>query len=80
MRRRSKVFPVVLDVKNPRFYNGLERLVDNNAALSAVDATEAPVPLKILRKLPHWVANGAQMASLFFMAPIRSEQFHPSVR
>ena len=40
----------------------------------------APAPIKLLRKLPHWVANGAQMASLFLMAPIRSEQYHPSVR
>ena len=76
----ARVFPVVLDVKNPRFFNGLERLVNNNAALSAVEATQAPAPIKLLRKLPHWVANGAQMVSLFLMAPIRSEQYHPSVR
>ena len=76
----ARVFPVVLDVKNPRFFNGLERLVNNNAALSAVDATQAPAPIKLLRKLPHWVANGAQMASLFLMAPIRSDRYHPSVR
>ena len=76
----ARVFPVVLDVKNPRFFNGLECLVNNNAALSAVDATQAPAPIKLLRKLPHWVANGAQMASLFLMAPIRSERYHPSIR
>ncbi|NKB74496.1 MULTISPECIES: magnesium-protoporphyrin IX monomethyl ester (oxidative) cyclase [unclassified Synechococcus] len=76
----ARVFPVVLDVKNPRFFDGLERLVNNNAALSAVDATHSPAPIKVLRKLPHWVANGVQMASLFFMAPIRSDQYHPSVR
>ena len=33
-----------------------------------------------LRKLPLWLANGAEMAKLFFMAPIRSEQFQPAVR
>jgi magnesium-protoporphyrin IX monomethyl ester (oxidative) cyclase len=33
-----------------------------------------------LRKLPHWVGNGVQMARLFLMAPIRSERFQPAVR
>ncbi len=76
----ARVFPVVLDVNNPRFFNGLERLVDNNAALSAVDSSQAPALFKVLRKLPHWLANGAEMASLFLMAPIRSEQYQPSIR
>ena len=37
-------------------------------------------PLKFLRKLPHWIANGGQMASLFLMSPVRSENYQPSVR
>jgi magnesium-protoporphyrin IX monomethyl ester (oxidative) cyclase len=36
--------------------------------------------VKVLRKLPYWIANGAEMAKLYLMAPIRSEQFQPSVR
>ena len=76
----ARVFPVVLDVKNPKFYAGLENLVTNNAALDAVDASASPAPIKVVRKLPHWIANGVQMASLFLMAPVRSEQFQPSVR
>jgi magnesium-protoporphyrin IX monomethyl ester (oxidative) cyclase len=71
---------VVLDVANPRFWEGLENLVVNNAALAAADASASPAPLKALRKLPHWLANGLQMAQLFLMAPIRSERFQPAVR
>jgi len=71
---------VVLDVKNPKFWERLERLVNNNAALSAVDASGAPAPVRALRKLPWWAANGLEMAKLFLMAPIRSEQFQPAVR
>ena len=56
----ARVFPVVLDVKNPRFYDGLENLVTNNAALESVDSSTAPALLKFLRKLPHWIANGGQ--------------------
>ena len=76
----ARVFPVVLDVRNPRFWERLERLVENNAALSAADAAAAPAPLKTLRKLPFWLANGWQMARLFLMAPIRSDAFQPAVR
>jgi len=76
----ARVFPVVLDVENPRFWVRLERLVHNNEALSAVDAADGPVPIKALRKLPFWAANGFEMAKLFLMAPIRSEAFQPAVR
>ncbi|MFM7515231.1 MAG: magnesium-protoporphyrin IX monomethyl ester (oxidative) cyclase [Cyanobium sp.] len=76
----ARVFPVVLDVRNPRFWDRLERLVTNNAKLTAADASQAPAPLKAIRKLPYWIGNGVQMAQLFLMKPIRSEQFQPAVR
>jgi magnesium-protoporphyrin IX monomethyl ester (oxidative) cyclase len=67
-------------VRNPRFWDGLERLVANNARLSAADQSGAPAPFKAIQKLPYWIANGVQMAQLFLMKPIRSEQFQPAVR
>ena len=76
----ARVFPVVLNVDHPEFYERLECMVQNNAALSQADQSSAPVLIKVLRKLPHWVANGVQMARLFLMAPIPSEQFQPAVR
>ena len=76
----ARVFPVVLDVENPRFWDGLERLVNNNNALSQADDSDAPAPLKLIRKLPHWAGNALEMAKLFLMAPIRSEKFQPAVR
>jgi magnesium-protoporphyrin IX monomethyl ester (oxidative) cyclase len=54
--------------------------VSNNAKLSEADASGAPAPLKLLRKLPWWIANGAEMAKLYLMAPIRSDRFQPAVR
>merc|ERR1711871_1120117 len=65
----ARVFPVVLDVKNPRFYERLEKIITNNESLESVDKSSSPAPLKFVRKLPHWIANGAQMASLFLMSP-----------
>ena len=76
----ARVFPVVLNVDHPKFYPRLERLVRNNNQLSAADQGTAPAPVKMLRKLPYWAANAAEMAKLFLMSPIRSEQFQPAVR
>ena len=76
----ARVFPVVLNVDHPEFYQRLERMVTNNAALSAADQSSAPAPLKALRKIPHWASNGLQMARLFLMAPIPSDRFQPAVR
>jgi len=76
----ARVFPVVLDVENPRFWERLERLVDNNAALTEADQSDGPMPLRTLRKLPYWAGNALEMAKLFLMAPIRSERFQPAVR
>ena len=76
----ARVFPVVLNVDHPKFYTRLERLVRNNDKLSAADEGKAPAPIKVLRKLPYWVANGAEMAKLFFTNPIRSENYQAAVR
>jgi magnesium-protoporphyrin IX monomethyl ester (oxidative) cyclase len=76
----ARIFPVVLDVENPRFWSRLERMVGNNAALSQAEASSLPAPVKALRKLPLWAANALEMAKLFLMAPIRSERFQPAVR
>jgi len=76
----ARVFPVVLDVEHPKFYTRLERIIVNNSKLSEADESSAPAPFKLLRKLPYWIANGAEMAKLYFTPAIRSEQFQPSVR
>jgi magnesium-protoporphyrin IX monomethyl ester (oxidative) cyclase len=76
----ARVFPVVLDVNNKKFWIRLERLVKNNDALNAADASHAPAPIKLIRKIPYWVANGAEMAKLFLMPAIDSSKYQPSVR
>jgi len=76
----ARVFPVVLNVEHPKFYERLERIVGHNTALQAAVDSDAPAPLKLIRKVPHWVGNGLEMAKLFLMAPIRSEKFQPVIR
>jgi len=76
----ARVFPVVLDVNHPDFYTRLERIVGNNKRLSNADAGQAPRALKLLRKLPFWMANTWEMARLFFLKPIASEALQPAIR
>ena len=76
----ARVFPVVLDVKNEKFWTSLERLVNNNAELEVANASGSIAPVKLIRKLPFWIANGAEMAKLFLMSPVDSNKFQPAVR
>ncbi len=71
---------MVLDVNHPDFYTRLERIVGNNKRLSDADTGPAPVAVKVLRKLPFWVANTWEMARLFFLKPIASEALQPAIR
>ncbi|NER19484.1 MAG: magnesium-protoporphyrin IX monomethyl ester (oxidative) cyclase [Symploca sp. SIO1C2] len=66
----GRVFPVVLDVEKPEFYERLEVCVKNNEQLRAIVSSSAPKPLKLLQKLPHYVSNGWQFLKLYLMKPI----------
>jgi magnesium-protoporphyrin IX monomethyl ester (oxidative) cyclase len=76
----GRVFPVVLDVENPEFYNRLEVCVENGKKLSAIGATEAPKAVKFLKKLPTYLSNVSQLVSLYLMKPIRVDQLEGTVR
>ena len=76
----ARVFPVVLDVNNSKFWSRLEKLVANNAALDAAESSKSAPPVKLLKKVPYWVGNAAVMAKLFLMPAINSEKFQPAVR
>jgi magnesium-protoporphyrin IX monomethyl ester (oxidative) cyclase len=66
----ARVFPVMLDVKAPEFYDRLEICIRNNEQLRAIDASSAPSFVKFLRKLPHFVSNGWQFLKLYLTKPI----------
>jgi magnesium-protoporphyrin IX monomethyl ester (oxidative) cyclase len=76
----ARIFPVVLDVDNPKFYERLEACLENNAKLEQIDESGTPEPIKTLRKLPYYVANGMQFLKLYLMKPIDSNEFQPAVR
>ena len=76
----GRVFPVVLDVQHPEFYSSLEKCVDNNDKLREIAASNAPTPVKFLRKLPKYVSNGAHLIKMYFIKPIRVDNLAGTVR
>ena len=76
----GRVFPIVLDVDNPEFYDRLEVCVTNNDRLREIAESNVATPLKFLRKLPYYVSNGWQLAKMYFIKPIRVDQLEGTVR
>ena len=76
----GRVFPIILDVEKPEFYERLETCVKNSEKLRDIDASEAPAPVKLLKKLPAYLSNATQFISLYLMKPIRVDQLAGTVR
>lgn len=76
----GRVFPVILNVNHPEFYDRLETCVQNNENLRAIDSTNAPKVVKTLRKLPYYFSNAAQLLRLYLIKPINAAAAHGQVR
>jgi magnesium-protoporphyrin IX monomethyl ester (oxidative) cyclase len=76
----GKVFPVILDVEHPKFYDRLETCITNNEKLSAIAASSAPAPIKLAQKLPLYASNFWQLLRLYLMKPIDAAATHGMVR
>ena len=66
----ARVFPVILNVDHPAFFQSLDIAVEANTKLQAIGNSTAPAPLKALQRLPHIATIGWQLTRLFFMKPI----------
>ena len=76
----GRVFPVVLNVEHPDFYQRLEKCVVNNEKLTKIASSNAPAPVKLLRKLPHYVSNGVELIKMYLIKPIRVDNLANTVR
>jgi magnesium-protoporphyrin IX monomethyl ester (oxidative) cyclase len=76
----GKVFPIILDVQHPKFYQRLERCVSNNEKLGVIASSNAAAPIKLARKLPLYLSNAKNLLSLYFVKPIEMEASHGMVR
>jgi magnesium-protoporphyrin IX monomethyl ester (oxidative) cyclase len=66
----GRVFPVILDVQNPEFYQRLDVCVENNEKLSAIANTNTPKFVQFFQKLPIYISTGWNLLKLYFMKPI----------
>ncbi|MBD1937320.1 magnesium-protoporphyrin IX monomethyl ester (oxidative) cyclase [Microcoleus sp. FACHB-68] len=76
----ARVFPVILDVDNPEFYQRLDICIQNNAKLSEIAKSDAPKIVKFCQKLPHYLSNAWQLVRLYFMKPIETAPMMEVVR
>jgi magnesium-protoporphyrin IX monomethyl ester (oxidative) cyclase len=76
----GRVFPIVLDVENPEFYDRLEICIRNNEKLTAISNSSTPKVLQLFQKLPHYISNGWQFLNLYLMKPVRVDQLAGTVR
>ncbi|MBE9114415.1 magnesium-protoporphyrin IX monomethyl ester (oxidative) cyclase [Lusitaniella coriacea LEGE 07157] len=76
----GRVFPVVLDVSKPEFYERLETCIQNNEKLSAIANSNTPKVLQFAQKLPYYLSNGWQGLKLYFMKPIDVTTTHGVAR
>jgi magnesium-protoporphyrin IX monomethyl ester (oxidative) cyclase len=76
----ARVFPVVLDVGSPEFYDRLEVCAANNEKLTQISASSAPGFVKTLQKLPLYVSNGWQFLRLYLMKPIQVAHLQGNAR
>jgi len=76
----GRVFPIVLDVDDPRFYEHLEVCVRNNERLAEIANSEQSGLVKFFQKVPLYLSNLGQFAKLFFMKPIDVTTLQGQVR
>ncbi|MEG5164242.1 magnesium-protoporphyrin IX monomethyl ester (oxidative) cyclase [Microcoleus sp. AT3-A2] len=76
----GRVFPVMLDVNNPEFYERLDICLKNNQQLTAIVASNTPKFLQFFQKLPLYLSNGWQLVKLYFMKTIESPSVQGAVR
>ena len=76
----GRVFPVILDVEHPEFYQRLEKCVTNNEKLTAIAESSTLAPIKLIRKLPYYVSNGLELLKMYLIKPIRVDKLEGTVR
>jgi magnesium-protoporphyrin IX monomethyl ester (oxidative) cyclase len=76
----GRVFPVMLDVENPVFYERLDVCVQNNEKLAAISSSNTPKFFQFFQKLPIYLSHGWQLLQLYLMKPIDAVSAHGQAR
>ncbi|MGB3491088.1 MAG: magnesium-protoporphyrin IX monomethyl ester (oxidative) cyclase [Elainellaceae cyanobacterium] len=75
----ARVFPVMLNVEHPEFFQRLDTCTENNTKLAKIAASNAPSVVKFFQKLPLYLSSGVELARLYFMKPIDTAAWEGSV-
>lgn len=76
----ARAFPVILNVDHPEFFQRLHRCSDRNITLTQIAESNAPKPIKFLRKLPHLLGTATDLLRLFLIKPIDAEGLRGTIR
>jgi magnesium-protoporphyrin IX monomethyl ester (oxidative) cyclase len=66
----GRVFPVILNVDHPEFFERLDICTQNNAKLAAIAQSNTPKFLQFFQKLPLYASTATQLLRLYLMKPI----------
>ena len=76
----GRVFPIILDVENPEFYQRLDICTKNNEKLSAIANSGAAKVWQLCQKLPLYISNGWQFLRLYLMKPMEAAVSQGKIR
>jgi len=76
----GRVFPLVLDVDKPEFFERLDICTQNTKKLAKISNSNTPKPLQFIQKLPVYASTATQLLRLYFMKPIDTLSLEGSIR
>ncbi|KGF72680.1 magnesium-protoporphyrin IX monomethyl ester cyclase [Neosynechococcus sphagnicola sy1] len=76
----ARVFPVVLNVEHPEFYQRLDVCIENNRKLAEIAKAQTPKLLKFFQKLPFYTSSAWQLLKLYLIKPIEVAPTHGTPR
>jgi magnesium-protoporphyrin IX monomethyl ester (oxidative) cyclase len=76
----GRVFPLVLDVDKPEFFERLDACTKSTEKLVAIGQSNLPKPIQLLKKLPIFASMANHLIRLYLMKPIDTLSLEGSVR
>nr|YP_010988286.1 Mg-protoporphyrin IX monomethyl ester oxidative cyclase [Rhodochorton tenue]WOK79482.1 Mg-protoporphyrin IX monomethyl ester oxidative cyclase [Rhodochorton tenue] len=76
----SRIFPVALDVDNPKFFQYLDECAKQNNFLLYCDSSHSNNIIRFLKKIPGYYQLTANLLKLYAIAPVQSQDMTETVR
>ena len=67
----SRIFPIALNVDEPKFFKYLDKCASENKKLIEIDKKEHQRIVKIIQKTPIYLSMTSNILKLFFIKPHR---------